>query len=135
MSIDHKRQGRSARRKGRAGEQELARLLREHLGVEISRNLKQSRDGGHDLTGLDGVAIEVKRQTRLKLPAWWRQTLEQAEQTGRVPVLAYRQDRQPWRFVVALRDLMDGCQAQPNALEMTATLPLEAFCLWMRERM
>lgn len=33
----------SQRRKGKAGELELARLLREHLGADVARNLAQAR--------------------------------------------------------------------------------------------
>ena len=49
------------RRKGKAGELELARLLRELLGATVARNLAQTRQGGCDLLGLDGWAVEVKR--------------------------------------------------------------------------
>lgn len=34
------------RRKGADGERELARLLREHLGADVTRNLLQSRHSG-----------------------------------------------------------------------------------------
>ena len=34
------------RRKGKAGELELARLLRELLGANVARNLVQARQGG-----------------------------------------------------------------------------------------
>lgn len=44
-----------SRRKGAEGER-----LADHLGVEITRNLLQSRQGGHDLSGLP-VALEAKR--------------------------------------------------------------------------
>ncbi len=46
--------GAMQRRKGKAGELELARLLREHLGADVARNLEQTRQGGADLLGIDG---------------------------------------------------------------------------------
>jgi len=49
------------RRKGADGERELARLLREALGAGVFRNLDQPRQGGADLLGIAGWAIEVKR--------------------------------------------------------------------------
>lgn len=42
------------RRKGKAGDLELARLLREHLGADVTRNLPQARQGSTDLIGLAG---------------------------------------------------------------------------------
>ena len=87
-------------RKGKEGERELARLLREHLGAGVTRNLAQARQGGVDLQGLSGWAIEVKRAARPRLAEWWVQTCQQAEATGQRPALFYRLDRQLWRVVV-----------------------------------
>lgn len=113
----------SQRRKGATAERELARLLSPLLGEEITRNLAQSRDGGADLLGVGPFALEVKRQERLTLPAWWRQACEQAERAGLIPALAYRQSRQPWRFVVPLAAIM-GAQIGKQAV---ATLDLDGF--------
>ena len=109
--------GNHSRRKGASGERELAHLLEKHLDVKLVRNLSQSRDGGHDLTGLDNMAFEVKRTAKSQLSAWWKQAVVQAEDVGRVPVLAYRLDRQSWRFVVALADTLDSCCHQPRELK------------------
>ncbi len=66
----------NSRRKGRAAEQEVARLLKELLGLEIRRNWQaQSAEGGHDLVGIPGWAIEVKRAERVRLSEWWEQAL------------------------------------------------------------
>ncbi len=51
------------RRKGAAGEREVLKLLGDELGVLLSRNLQQTREGGADCIALKGFAIEVKRQT------------------------------------------------------------------------
>lgn len=90
--------GRGRRNKGARGERELAELLFYRTGVEVTRNLDQVRNGGHDLDGIEGIKIEVKRQERLCLPAWWRQCIRQAK--DEIPVLAYRQNYKPWTFVV-----------------------------------
>ncbi|MBF0283967.1 MAG: hypothetical protein HQL51_05860 [Magnetococcales bacterium] len=126
--------GAMQRNKGRAGEQELARLLREHLGVEVRRNLQQSREGGADLAGLPGVALEVKRAAAPSLSAWWEQTRRQAHEGGGVPVLAFRLDRRPWRFILPL-EALGIVGGQGPGLEATAELSLEAFCLTVRERL
>lgn len=106
------------RRKGKAGELELARLLREHLGADVARNLEQSRQGGADLLGLPGWAVEVKRAAQARLSEWWLQTCQQAESTGQRPALFYRLDRQPWRCVVALRHVAAGFESAPLALRL-----------------
>ena len=52
----------ASRDKGARGEREFREFVSSRLeGVELSRNYDQWYKGGFDLTGLDGVAIEVKR--------------------------------------------------------------------------
>lgn len=124
------------REKGKDGERELAGLLRERLGATIKRNLAQAREGGYDLAGLPGLALEVKRQataTEGQIAEWWAQAEEQAQAAGLVPVLAYRADRRPWRFVVPLSKLLDTCPW--GGVDWTATVGLEAFCAIVREGM
>lgn len=71
------------------------------------RNLEQVRQGGHDLEGFEPFAIEVKRQEVLQLRDWWRQSvLETPPQL--IPVVMYRQNRQPWRFLISAQYL--GCK-------------------------
>lgn len=119
--------GRGRRNKGHSGERELAKLLGGKLGMDIARNLEQPRSGGADLFGLPGISVEVKRQEKMNINAWWQQACDQVC-SGRVPVLAYRRNHQPWRFVVALCDL-GGCST-PRTLEFTASLYLEGFLEW-----
>jgi Holliday junction resolvase len=121
----------NSRNKGKRGERELANLLQEYLGRDVTRNLAQSRDGGHDLN-LEGLALEVKRREVLALREWWDQALDQAVD-GRVPVLAYRASRRPWRFVVPGVDVgMDWCSGRD--LSETVEMGIEVFCGWYRER-
>lgn len=99
--------GRSNRQRGAAKERELFGLLSEALGVPIKRELRQSRDGGADGEGLPGWAIECKYVASLSRPAWWRQVLRAAADSGRQPVLFYRVARprgaplsDAWRAIV-----------------------------------
>ena len=55
---------------------------------------------GHDVHGVPGVAVEVKRTEKASVPAWWRQAVEQASDAGLVPVLFWRRNRKPWRIFV-----------------------------------
>ena len=118
-------------RKGKEGERELARLLREHLGADVTRNLLQARQGGADLLGVHGWAIEVRRAARARLAEWWQQTCQQAEAEGQRPALFYRLDRQPWRCVVALRHIAAGFDHAPLALRVETDI--EVFAALARE--
>ena len=117
------------RRKGASGERELFGLLRDELGLIVERNLAQTRAGGADSLSLPGLALEVKRQEKAFSEAWWRQAVEQAG--SRVPVLAYRQSRQPWRFVLPLAWVM---QQDAFTFDLRATVGLREFCWLVRER-
>lgn len=119
--------GRSSRTKGHNGERELATLLSEALGRDVYRNLEQARDGGPDLLGLPGLAVEVKRRETPSLETWWRQARAQAR-TLEVPVLAYRVNRKPWLFVVPLAALTRA--PIETTLELCGTLTFNGFCCW-----
>lgn len=97
--------GAMQRTKGAVGEREFASVLQEEVdkftrGITMRRNLEQTQCGGFDIVGLPWLALEVKRQETLHLGQWWQQCLAQAG--GRVPVLAYRQNRMPWRVRMLL---------------------------------
>lgn len=70
-------------------------MLRAH-GFEAERDGSEFGDLRHNVPG---VHFEAKRQERLALSRWLRQTETDAP-PGVVPVLAYRQSRQPWRVVI-----------------------------------
>lgn len=94
--------GKGSRQKGAAAEREAFGLFNELLGRnEFRRNISQTRAGGCDNEGHLKVAIEVKRQETLALPAWIRQAREQAK-PDQVPVLAWRQSRTPWQVAVLM---------------------------------
>ncbi len=92
--------GKKSRDKGIRGELEVCRILSAGLGQSYERNLTQTRAGGGDLLEILGFVIEVKRVEKLSIPAWWRQAVRQAEDKGREPMLAFRQNRQDWRFLL-----------------------------------
>ncbi len=92
--------GRMARNKGARGENELAAILTDELGVEVKRKLGQARDGGDDIQ-IGKYRIEVKRREALRLDEWCQQVEACCEPTE-VPVVAYRRNGQPWRAVVPM---------------------------------
>lgn len=94
--------GMRERRKGAAGERELFARLRD-LGINVERNLGQTRDGGSDSTPVPGWSIECKRWgQRAHLSKAIEQAEKQAEGDGGIPVVMYRLDRGQWRALPVL---------------------------------
>lgn len=126
-----------SRRKGKTGELELRHLLEEQLGPGITRNLQQTRDGGHDIEGVGRFAVEVKRTktaTDALVRSWWTQCERQAAAVQRIPALAYRADRQDWRVLIPM-SCLDIRYAQWSGLDWTAALSVPAFCTVVREQL
>jgi hypothetical protein len=92
----------SSRRKGIVGEREIADRWK--VAGAAVRGLEG--EGDHLVICTNGLTIfsEVKRQERLKIPEWWRQTAREAPQ-GTLPVLHFRQNRGEWLVVMRLDDL------------------------------
>lgn len=105
--------GRASRTKGAVGERELARTIRAHgfACERTGRNGITSEDVTHDIPG---VHLEAKRRETLAIPAWIRQAETDAP-AGRVPVVAFRQSRQPWRVVVSLEEFLRLKQIERGA--------------------
>ncbi|MCT5858414.1 hypothetical protein LZN24_32970 [Pseudomonas aeruginosa] len=102
----------NSRAKGARVELDFAKLCFEHLGIKVERNLEQSRSGGHDLSGLDGWALEIKARAnvpgRKELLGMWTQTLDQAQRAKLKPVVAVKVNRPGWTVYVDLADLSDA---------------------------
>ncbi|MCT5734048.1 hypothetical protein LZM47_29585 [Pseudomonas aeruginosa] len=102
----------NSRAKGARVELDFAKLCFEHLGIKVERNLEQSRSGGHDLSGLDGWALEIKARAnvpgRKELLGMWTQTLDQAQRAKLKPALAVKVNRRGWTVYVDLADLSDA---------------------------
>ena len=115
----------NSRNKGKRGEQELCRLLNDWFEktdqrYNATRNLDQTRAGGHDVeVRYRGMARRelatlkavfevklVKVATAATIDGFWDQAQEQAARVGKKPILAYRANRQPWRFRVMATDLL-----------------------------
>lgn len=101
MTKDASARGRSNRNRGAAAERELARWIKDELGVEVARNLKQyQRSQEGDLTPLGPFLCEVKYHARLNVREWWKQAVVSAKACGLIPVVAYKVARKGWRFVL-----------------------------------
>lgn len=124
--------GAGRRAKGKRGELAVAGILRDLLGWDVRRRVRQ-HDGDSDLTTDEyGWSAECKNCATLELPAWWRQTV--AQSTGDLlPVLFYKQ-RGHWRARFPLAVLL---QVQRSAMwtdfEWTADTTIEAWAAVARE--
>lgn len=95
--------GKSSREKGARREREALSELSDWLGdgyPGLRRNYAQTADGGADCIDLPGYAIEVKGVERFQ-SRWFDQAAEQCG-AGQVPVVMWKQSRQPWRCFVEL---------------------------------
>lgn len=130
----------NSRAKGASAEREFCKELAEYLGDALTeplkRNLEQTRKGGHDIVGLDGFAIEIKRYRRIKegdIVKFWGQAVEQAKRVQAEPVLAYREDFCSWRVRIPWGFLMD--EDWDEDVDFTLEMSLKAFATIVRERM
>lgn len=108
----------NGRNKGANGEREAAKWLQQQFGLEHTpeRNIEQYRhkkgsvnhfrkSTGHDLTGFAPYCFEIKRCESLDLRGWWRQAVNACTPKYNIPVVMYRQNRQPWRFLISAKEL------------------------------
>ena len=93
----------NSRRKGKSGELELARILREY-GYDCRRGVQYSgANGDADVVGLPGIHIECKRVERLNLEDAMAQSRRDARE-GEIPVVMHRKTRCPWLVTTTLED-------------------------------
>lgn len=124
----------NSRAKGKMAERELIgelkRLLPGALTDNLERNLTQTRNGGHDILGLDGWAVEVKRYaefTPADMVNCWEQTVTQARNERARPALCYRADRRDWRVVLRASDVM--WLEENDEYTFTMDMSLRMFCI------
>ena len=94
----------NSRRKGAAGERELAKVLRE-CGIDARRG--QQYKGGvdsPDVIGLEGIHIECKRVERLNIDDAMEQSIKDAG--DKMPVVIHRKNRKKWLVTLRLDDFM-----------------------------
>tara|TARA_R110002020_G_C15961682_1_gene746633 strand:- start:10 stop:423 length:414 start_codon:yes stop_codon:yes gene_type:complete len=123
----------NSRSKGRSGEQEVARILRDELNITVTRNwAAQAHHGGCDLiTEPDiGWGIEIKRAKEARFGEWWIQTANQAGVDKVRPVLIYRLDRQSWMAMLSLYDLRPDLSDHHQL-----TMNLLSWCNLVREEL
>ena len=95
--------GKREQAKGRRAELELCRLLNGLGLTDVRPGVAASFGTEPDITGLDGVHVEVKRREGVDLSAALRQAHADAEHFGDgVPAVFHRGNRQAWRVTMEL---------------------------------
>ena len=92
----------NSKRKGAAGERELARKLNEY-GFNTRRSVQyngKADDGKADLVNLPGIHIECKRVERLNLADAMAQAIHDAK--GEMPTVFHRKNHCEWLVTVRL---------------------------------
>ena len=98
----------NSKRKGAAGERELAKKLNEY-GFETRRSVQyngKADDGKADLVNLPGIHIECKRVERLNVSEAMAQAINDAKD-GETPTVFHRKNREGWLVTMRLSDWMD----------------------------
>ena len=98
----------NSKRKGAAGERELAHKLNE-CGFETRRSVQyngKADDGKADLVNLPGIHIECKRVERLNVSEAMLQAINDAK-GGELPTVFHRKNREGWLVTMRLDDWME----------------------------
>ena len=128
----------NSRRKGKDGELELARILRDY-GFDARRGQQYSgANGDADVVGLPGIHIEVKRYEVMQPGDLYKadkQAMRDAD-SSELPVVFYREDRKKWHVhlsVESLAMIVDIIADDTDLDTKYVTLTLDDFIELYRE--
>lgn len=94
-------------KKGKAGERELSKKLRE-LGCPNARRGQQHTGlEGEDVVGVSGFHIECKRVETLHIHTAMKQSIKDAK-LGKIPIVVSRRSRDGWLVTMRLEDFIQS---------------------------
>lgn len=97
--------GKPSREKGKRGEREVAKILREY-GYDTRRGVQyHGGPDSPDVIGLPGIHVEVKRVEKLNLKAAYSQSRDDAGED--IPIVVHRKSREPWMVTLSLEDFLE----------------------------
>ena len=94
----------NSRAKGKRGELEIVRLLKNY-GYDCRRGQQYNGIGGEDIVGLPGTHWEIKRVQKLNLTDAYLQSKRDAQE-GQIPIVCHRKDYEDWLVTLSLEDFM-----------------------------
>lgn len=93
----------NSKQKGKRGELEVAKMLRE-IGFENARRTAQycgNTGDAADVIGVDILHLEVKRAESWHLKEWIAQAERDAKQNEpSIPAVVFRSNNEPWRVCI-----------------------------------
>lgn len=95
----------NSKQKGKRGELELARKLREY-GYETRRGQQYSGIEGEDVVGLPHIHIECKRTERLNIYEAMKQAIKDAKLDEK-PAVFWRKNREGWLVIMRFDDWVE----------------------------
>lgn len=123
----------NSRNKGASFERQVAKMIFDHLGYTVKRNLDQYQAAGnYDLTGMPGWAIECKAYRSVKTADkknFWTQACGQVS-PGERPVVIYKADRQPIRVMFAPFDFYPE-----DDMRSVIECDFETWCAWVNNNL
>ena len=99
----------NSKNKGKQGELELARKLKEY-GYDARRSVQyngKAEEGQPDLLGLPYIHVECKRTEKLKLYDAVDQAKRDSEGTNDLPVVFHRKNHCEWVAIMPLDSFME----------------------------
>lgn len=105
----------SQREKGKRGEREVAKILRDH-GYDSARRGVQYSGGpdSPDVVGVDGFHIEVKRTEQCRPYDYLKQSKSDASE-DEVPIVVHRQNDKPWIVIMDFEDFLNLIDTKEKA--------------------
>ena len=95
----------NSKRKGSAGERELAKKLKEY-GYDTRRSVQYNgMQGEADVVGVNGLHIECKRCQQVRDEIFMQQA-ERDARKGDIPVVMYRRNGEKWKTNMRLDHFM-----------------------------
>jgi len=105
--------GKSQRTKGASFERDIVHVLQDALGIQVERNLNQTRDGGGDIN-LPGYLVECKRRAGIAVYDWLDQATRAANPAQK-PLVIARADRRESIIIMRLDDFLPLLKGTNNA--------------------
>lgn len=98
----------NSKQKGKRGELEVARILREHGFTEARRTAQFCGNTGQadDVIGLDGFHIEVKRCETTKIWDWIHQAKNDCNGM-KIPIVVFRKSREDWQVTLDFETFLE----------------------------
>lgn len=110
----------NSKRKGKDGELELAKKLREY-GYDVRRSVQyngKAEDGQADLLGLPGIHVECKRTEALRLYDAVDQAKRDSADTDELPVVFHRKNNCEWLAIMPLDAFMKIYQEYESSIAL-----------------